>query len=564
MSFRFRTASRQFVAATLFSALVLAPSLSTPANAAECVPATSTPWTGDGTDGSTIGTAYTVLTFSSAGTCTWTVPSGVSSVAAFAVGGGGGGAGGSGSHLASPKVANSGAAGSGGGGAQISTGSGSVTPGSTLTVVVGAGGARGLGGGDGGIAGACGSDGGASSISEISLVAAGGDGGIGGGQNASCTAADNVDGSGYFLPGAGGDSGTGFTGGSPSGTQAGSGASVTTNGGASTAIVTGQTVSFSGVSDTFANGGGGGNRGANYGGSGTGAGSGGGGGREPLYSGSLYWYGYAGSAGVAGAVVVRYITPLATTASSPAAIILGEDIPAITYTTNPATVPADWTTEPTCGVYAADDLTTPLTAIVEPGEYVTQCVGGTLPSGAGASVIPGTLTVSPFTVSASSPATMKVGDTLPDITFTVTPSDYTPSWTTPPTCAIYSESDLVTPVTTITSPGTYVTQCTGGVLSNGATGFTIDNGTFEVTAADDNGGGSNGGGSNDGALVLTGWAFATTLALVFIAGLMFVGAVAFRGVKLRLVAAEEDARLSRILRVLNAKLARLEGKSRRR
>lgn len=563
MTFRIRTASRQFITATLFSVLVLAPSLSAPANAAECVPATTSSWTGDGSDSSTIGTAYTVLTFSSAGTCTWTVPSGVSSVAAFAVGGGGGGAGASGSHAASPLVANSGAAGSGGGGAQISTGSGSVTPGSTLTVVVGAGGARGLGGG-GGAAGACGADGGASSISEISLTASGGAGGIGGGQNSSCTAADNINGSGYFLPGAGGDSGTGFTGGSPSGTQAGSGASATTNGGASTAVVPGQTVSFSGVSGTFANGGGGGNRGANYGGSGTGAGSGGGGGREPLYSGSLYWYGYAGSAGVAGTVVVRYITPLVTTSSSPSAIILGEGIPAITYTTSPATVPSDWTTEPTCGVYAADDLTTPLTAITEPGEYVTQCVGGTLLNGGGASVVPGALTVSPFTVSASSPTTMKVGDTLPVVTFSVTPSDYTPSWTTPPTCAIYSESDLLTPVTTITSPGTYVTQCTGGVLSNGATGFTFENGAFEVTAADNNGGGSNGGGSNDGALVLTGWAFATTLALVFIAGLMFVGAVAFRGVKLRLVAAEEDARLSRILRVLNAKLARLEGTSRRR
>jgi hypothetical protein len=187
-----------------------------------------------------------------------------------------------------------------------------------------------------------------------------------------------------------------------------------------------------------------------------------------------------------------------------------------------------------------------------------------LANGAGVSFSPGTLTVDPLEITASTPDSIKVGDALPDITFTVTPSDYTPSWTTPPTCAIYSESDLVTPVTIITSPGTYVTQCTGGMLSNGATGFTIYSGTFEVTAADDNGGGSNGGGSNDGALVLTGWAFATTLGLVFIAGLMFAGAVAFRGVKLRLVAAEEDARLSRILRVLNAKLARMEKRLRRR
>jgi hypothetical protein len=290
MTFARHTSAKRLIAVSISGAIVFAPLTMSPAFAAECVPTSTTTWTGDGSDGSTVGAVYTVAQFSTAITCTWTIPAGVTSVAALAVGGGGGGAGASGSHLASPKVANSGAAGAGGGGAEISTANGSVTPGQSLTIVVGAGGARGDGGGDAGVAGSCGANGGTSSIAELSLSADGGLGGIGGGQNSTCTAADNKDdGSGYFLPGNGGNSATGMTGGSPSGTQAGSGASATSNGASSTAVVVGQAVSFAGVSATFGNGGGGGGRGATWGSTGAGAGSGGGGGRESLYSGSLYW-----------------------------------------------------------------------------------------------------------------------------------------------------------------------------------------------------------------------------------------------------------------------------------
>jgi hypothetical protein len=560
MTFIRRTSAKRILAVSISGAIVFAPLTMSPAYADECVPTSTTTWTGDGSDGSTVGTVYTVAQFSTAITCSWTIPAGVTSVAALAVGGGGGGAGASGSHLASPKVANSGAAGAGGGGAEVSTASGSVTPGQSLTIVVGAGGARGDGGGGAGIAGSCGATGGTSSIAELSLSADGGLGGIGGGQNSTCTAPDNKDGSGYFLPGDGGNSATGMTGGSPSGTQAGSGASATSNGASSTAVVVGQAVSFAGISATFGNGGGGGGRGATWGSTGAGAGSGGGGGRESLYDGSLYWYGYAGTAGVAGTIALRYLLPsYAGTASSPSAIVLGEDVPEIAYETEPATTPSDWTTEPTCEVYAADNLSTPLTTIVEPGQYVTQCSGGVLANGADVAFSPGTLTVDPLEITASTPDAMKVGDPLPEVTFTTSPSGYTPTWTTEPTCAIYAEDDLKTPLTSITSPGTYVSLCSGGELSNGATDFDFQERTFVVAAAD-----SGGGGSGGGSLVLTGWAFATTLSLIFMAGLLFVGSLAVRGAKNRLIVAGEDARLKNVLQLLNAKLARMEKRPRRR
>jgi hypothetical protein len=184
-----------------------------------------------------------------------------------------------------------------------------------------------------------------------------------------------------------------------------------------------------------------------------------------------------------------------------------------------------------------------------------------LANGAGVAFSPGTLTVDPLEITASTPDSMKVGDPLPEVTFTTSPSGYTPTWTTEPTCAIYAEDDLNTPLTSITSPGTFVSLCSGGELSNGATDFDFQESTFVVAAADSGGGGSGSGG---GSLVLTGWAFATTLSLIFMAGLLFVGSLAVRGAKNRLIVAGEDAHLKNVLQLLNAKLARMEKRPRRR
>lgn len=100
-----------------------------PAAAASCVPTEST-FTGNGTIG-TNGTPYQVLTFTTVGSCDWTVPSGVTVVEALVVGGGAsGGRGQCGIYW-----------GTGGGGGGVSLGSHSVSVSSVISVTVGSGGA---------------------------------------------------------------------------------------------------------------------------------------------------------------------------------------------------------------------------------------------------------------------------------------------------------------------------------------------------------------------------------------------------------------------------------------
>ena len=124
------------------------------------------------------------VSFTTTGTFTWTVPDGIASVSAVCVGAGGG-AGGSGSC----DTALSGWAGGGGGGGGLSYGTFDVTPGETLTIIVGAGGAGGsaAGGQQTIICPTVGSDGGDSEIKRNStaLLKAGGGGGgqMGGSTN---------------------------------------------------------------------------------------------------------------------------------------------------------------------------------------------------------------------------------------------------------------------------------------------------------------------------------------------------------------------------------------------
>jgi hypothetical protein len=518
---------------------------STPAFAAACVANNTATWTGDGTDGSVVGKTYTVLTFSTAGTCTWTPPALVTNVHALVVSGGGGGAGGSGTYDAADFTDATGAPGSGGGGGETDTGGLVIAAGTPLTIVVGIGGTKGGGGAPGG-AGVCGANGGDSTIAELSLTATGGKGGIGGGQNATCTA-ENRDGNNHFIATAGGDSGSGFTGGSAGTHQSGSGASSTASGGTSGSIVSGETLSYSGVSGNYADGGGGGGAGTYGGRSASYPGSGGGGGREPLYQ-NLYRYGYAGSDGVSGLVVLRYEPVTGVTASTPTAITLGEDVPTVSYTTDPATSPGDWTTAPTCGVYAAGDLTTPLTNIVEAGSYVTHCTGGVLASGIDVDFVDGALTVNPLVVKADSPLPVSLGQSVPEITFSTEPADAVVEWSEEPTCGVYASGNLNTRLTQISEAGTFVTRCSGGTLSNGATAFVFEDGEFVVEAA----------------LPDTGLTWATALGVVIVAGLLFLLAGGSLGTRGRLRLAGIDVRVREKFEQINAALARMDRTSRRR
>lgn len=151
-----------------------------------------------------------------AGTDNWTVPAGVYNIMVELVGGGGGG-GGAGASIG----------GTGGGAGALVAGVFAVTPGATVTTVVGAGGA-------GGVAGADGTDGGNSTIVSLGLTAGGGgkghfDGATGGASGAPVGGQKNLNGggggSGFYIASAYRLGGTGGgilgTGGLPNGGLAG-------------------------------------------------------------------------------------------------------------------------------------------------------------------------------------------------------------------------------------------------------------------------------------------------------------------------------------------------------
>lgn len=252
--------------------------------------------------------APTVVSFTTVETTSWTAPAGVTSVEYLVVGGGGGG----------------GARGGGGGGAGgLQTGTLSVTPGASYSVVVGAGGAGGILGTQHGQNGASStfasitSKGGGGGANFDSGATPGFSGGSGGGAWAAAggngTAGQgNNGGTGTFGSsyGASGGGGAGAAGSPNSGTTPG-------NGGAGTAS------SITGASVTYAGGGGGGGElacstgGIGGGGNGTcgnpgttgGAGTngrGGGGGGGSAFSSA------SGGAGGSGIVVISYTAPSIT------------------------------------------------------------------------------------------------------------------------------------------------------------------------------------------------------------------------------------------------------------
>ncbi|MBU6245810.1 MAG: OmpA family protein [Actinomycetales bacterium] len=191
-------------------------------------------------------------------------------------------------------------------------------------------------------------------------------------------------------------------------------------------------------------------------------------------------------------------TGVVVTAASPTSITVNQSVPSIAYTTNAATTSSDWTTEPTCAVYAQSDssYTTPLTGQLAAGTYVTRCSGGTSATYYPSSFVNGTLTVTkiPVTVTAASPATLTPGSSVPTITYATNPSTSAGDWTSQPTCGVYAASDtsFATPLTGTLSAGTYVTHCSGGT-SNTYNPTSYADGTLVVAAPAPSGGGGGGG-----------------------------------------------------------------------
>lgn len=172
-----------------------------------------------------------VQTFQTAGTTSFTVPDGVTSIKVTAIGGGGGG------QMGWGNYSSSGGAGAGGGAGQTITSTITVTPGQVLSVVVGAGGAGATstttGGGYGGTGanGGPGANGGASYITGFSTTNA--TGGIGGSKLVGTGNYDRSKPNGNWL-GNGGSWWYGFAGQNSTKGEGGAGGVVNTKGSAGT------------------------------------------------------------------------------------------------------------------------------------------------------------------------------------------------------------------------------------------------------------------------------------------------------------------------------------------
>ena len=297
--------------------------------------------------GTTTGSKYVVERFTTTGASTWTVPQGVTSIDYLVVGGGGGGGG----HV-----------GGGGGAGGVRTGSLAVTPGSSVSLTIGAGGAGSIGGTFGDCSATNRSKSGSNSILSTITAAGGGGGGNwdycaalnggsgGGGGTTNNAGAGNTP---LTSPSQGnnGGGGSGWTGGNYTGGGGGGAGSVGTAGQANVGGNggTGVQSGITGVMSYYGGGGGGGvhsstGNGGVTGVAGTGGLGGGGNGNVAVLNGTAgagqantggggggagYQSGTLGSsnggAGGSGIVVVRYELPTVTTPN-----LLGADDTGIT------------------------------------------------------------------------------------------------------------------------------------------------------------------------------------------------------------------------------------------
>ena len=268
----------------------------------------------------TIDGLYTVQTFSTTGTCQWSVPTGVTSLDSLVVAGGGGGGSGT---ITDSTPAQGGGGGGGGGGQVIETTSRLVSSSQVITIVVGASGNGASGVGVSSPPGTVrpGNYGYPGGNSSISLASGWSSTAVAGGGSLSDASKYNLVawGSGkdrlgnytadVTIGGYGGGSGSGNVGANPSSRRAGQGAS--DNSGAtptaSTSVVLGVSSSITGSAVVYANGGGGGDETA-AGSTASTYGSGGGGGRSAIAN--------AGNNGLSGVVIIRYLTYIAPPSSS--------------------------------------------------------------------------------------------------------------------------------------------------------------------------------------------------------------------------------------------------------
>ena len=251
----------------------------------------------DLTNSSSSAVAVGQSAYTTAGTYTFTVPAGVTSISAVVIGGGGGGGGADDAQIRNETN-------NGGGGGGLAYGTIAVTPGETLNITVGTGGA-------GGVADAiAGGAGGTSTIVRSATTLLSGGGGAGGRYRSQGLTDDGgaSGGTARIGGGSGGNSGTGSgnsgaTGGGGAGGYSGNGGAggaFNASGSASTGAGGGGGGGYSGTSNSFRAGGGGGTGILGSGSNGTGGTSligGAGGGGSGGTSGSIGGAGGNGSGG---------------------------------------------------------------------------------------------------------------------------------------------------------------------------------------------------------------------------------------------------------------------------
>ena len=168
------------------------------------------------------------------------------------------------------------------------------------------------------------------------------------------------------------------------------------------------------------------------------------------------------------------LAPVTVTAASPANITYGDVLPAITWSSSPTTVAGEWTTEPTCAVYASTDhsFNTPLSGVQNAGTYVTHCKGGVTSNYHVAGYTDGHLTIDKATSTT---------------TITCPPSEtFTGAAHTPCTAAVTGVGTITATATVVYASNTHAGTATANATTAGDSnhlGSTATEVTFDITKA---------------------------------------------------------------------------------
>lgn len=166
-----------------------------------------------------------------------------------------------------------------------------------------------------------------------------------------------------------------------------------------------------------------------------------------------------------------------TVAAQNVSSVFGAPIPVIPYTATGFIGSDNFTTPPVCKPYTDGSYTTEVTSSTPPGNYVTHCTGGVAAPGYSFTYVDGVYSVQAATVTVTANSGSSIfGAAIGATGYT---TDVSVTFTTPPSCGVYTDKTYATAVTSSTLPGTYVTHCKDAI----ATGYAVSyvDGTYTIT-----------------------------------------------------------------------------------